>query len=177
MYRSFFCRLCRKKGVKVVHSEPSKQQQIFSTFNLHKYFGVFPSPKLSQLPFPFRSSAAVRRNGTKSCRRRVGGFINYVMRHLEPNVSLQNATRTLESFFFLQNEKFIVGKKTTSQTRKRLREILFLGRTAFHVYFGVTQWLLYTFLPHFSPTHVFPNSESPEKEKFLDPKAKRSRRS
>lgn len=67
---------------------------------------------------------------------------------------------------FFPNEKFIVGKKTTSQTRKRLREILFLRRTAFHVYFRVTQRLLYTFLPHFSPARVSPNSEPPEKEIF-----------
>lgn len=125
MYRSFFCRLCRKKGVKVVHSEPSKQQQIFSTFNLHKYFGVFPSPKLSQLPFPFRSSAAVRRNGTKSCRRRVGGFINYVMRHLEPNVSLQNATRTLETFFRMKNSLW--GRKQHLRLVNDFEKYYFLG--------------------------------------------------
>lgn len=98
MYRSLFVGSAEKRELKVVHSEPSKQEQIFSTFNLHKYFGVFPSPKLSQLPFPFPYAEAYRRNGTESCRRSVGGFINYVMRHLEPNVSLQNATRTLESF-------------------------------------------------------------------------------
>lgn len=158
-----------------MHSEPSKQEQIFSTFNLHKYFGVFPSPKLSQLPFPFRFFAAVKRNGTKSCRRLVGGFINYVMRHLEPNVSLQNATRTLESFFRMKNSLW--GRKQHLRLVNDFEKYYFFGEQLSMFILESRNGFCTLFLPHFSPTRVFPNSESPEKGNFLDPRAKRRHRS
>lgn len=103
-------------------------------FNLHKNF-VWRHSKV----------ALTKRRSE----RRRGGFINYVMRHLEQsNVSLQKATRTLESCLsvkeeksFFRDEKWkIHRKKNISQWKRREKEFLLCCRAR------VTQWLSFTSL-------------------------------
>lgn len=103
-------------------------------FNLHKNF-VWRHSKVA---------LAKRRS-----ERRRGGFINYVMRHLEQsNVSLQKATRTLESCLsvkeeksFFRDEKWKIHRKNNiSQWKRREKEFLLCCRAR------VTQWLSFTSL-------------------------------